>query len=101
MKAVKIYQLVSFVNAWNKRAKQWESLMSEKTIYAGKEGLKTACKDFETEVQRYKQATTVGNWRKYGETRGKVELHEPHIHENGQIAYWGDRIILSHNPEKI
>lgn len=101
MKAQKIYQLVSFVNAYNKRAKQWESLRSIKTVYAGKAGLKTAINDFEREVSQYKQLTTVGNWTKYSETRGKVELHEPHIHENGTIAYFGDKIILSHNPENI
>lgn len=101
MKAVKIYQLVSFVNAWNKRNKQWESLRSVTTIYAGKEGLKTAFREYESELSQYHQLTTVGNWRKYGETRGKVEIHEPHIHENGQIAYWGDKILKTHNPSNI
>jgi hypothetical protein len=101
MKAQKIYQLTSYVNAYNKRLKKWESLRSVTTVYAGKEGLKTACKEFENEVYQYKQLTTVGNWRKYSETRGKVEVHEPHIHDNGMLAYWGDKIILSHNPDKI
>lgn len=97
----KVYQLVSYVNAWNKRTKQWESLRSVTTVYIGKEGLKTAYDHFESEVSKYKQLTTVGNWNKYGETRGKVELHEPHVHENGTLAYWGDKIILSHNPSNI
>lgn len=97
----KVYQLVSYVNAWNKRLKKWESLRSVQTVYIGKEGLKTAMLQFETEVNYYKQLTTVGNWNKYGETRGKVELHEPHVHDNGALAYWGDKIILSHNPQNI
>lgn len=101
MKAVKIYQLVSYVNAYNKRKKEWETLHTSKTVYAGAEGLKTAHKHFEEEVYRYKQLTTVGNWNKYSETKGKVELHEPHIHENGTLAYWGDKILASHNPQGI
>lgn len=98
---MKIYQLVSYVNAWNKRKKEWESLRSETTVYVGKVGLQTATEHFEREVGKYIETTTVGNWHKYGETRGKVELHEPHVHENGTLAYWGDKIILSHNPENI
>ena len=101
MKAVKIYQLISFVNAYNKRLKKWESLRSIKIVYAGKEGLQTAQKEFEREVNQYKQLTTVGNWNKYSETRGKGELHIPHIHENGTLSYWGDKTILSHNPENL
>jgi hypothetical protein len=101
MKAQKIYQLVSYVNAWNKRTKQWESLRSVQKVYAGKEGLKTAFFEYEKEVSQYHQLTTVGNWRKYGETRGKVEIQEPHIHENGEIAYWGDKVLKSHNPNNI
>jgi len=101
MKAQKIYQLVSFVNAWNKRTKSWESLRSVTKVFAGKEGLKTAHSEFEREKIQYQQLTTVGNWRKYSETRGKVELHEPHIHEIGTLAYWGDKIIISHNPLDI
>jgi hypothetical protein len=97
----KIYQLVSYVNAWNKKKKEWESLRSVTNVYVGKEGLKTAHIHFENEVSWYKSLTTVGNWNKYGETRGKVELHEPHVHDNGTLAYWGDKIILSHNPNNI
>ena len=97
----KIYQLVSFVNAYNKRLKKWDSLRSVTTLYVGKEGLKTAINEFEREVSQYKQLTTVGNWNKYSETRGKVEVHEPHVHSNGALAYWGDKIILSHNPENL
>jgi hypothetical protein len=98
---VKIYQLVSYVNAYNKRLKTWESLRSITKVYAGIEGLNTACVEFAKEVEQYKQLTTVGNWNKYSETRGKVEVHVPHIHENGELAYWGDKVILSHNPDKI
>lgn len=101
MKKVQIYQLVSFVNAWNKRQKKWESLHSVTRLYANAEGLKTAYADFESEVSQYKQLTTVGNWNKYSQTRGKVELHIPHIHENGTFAYWGDKILQAHNPENI
>ena len=101
MKPVKVYQLVSFVNAWNKRLKKWESLHSVTRLYAGVNGLKTAYNDFETECNYYHQFTTVGNWNKYNQTRGKVELHIPHIHENGTFAYWGDKILKSHNPENI
>lgn len=98
---MKIYQLVSYVNAWNKRSKEWESLRSVTTIYIGRAGLKTAYAHFEREVREYENAITVNNCNKYGETRGKVELHEPHVHENGTLAYWGDKIILSHNPNNI
>ena len=101
MKNPKIYQLISFVNAWNKRTKQWESLRSITKVFAGQEGLKTAHANFESEVNQYKQLTTVGNWNKYGETRGKVELMEPHIHNNGELAYWGDKVLASHNPQNI
>lgn len=98
---MKIYQLVSYVNAYNKRKKSWETLYTTTELYVGKEGLKTALAKFEKEVGVYKNLTTVGNWNKYSETRGKVELHIPHIHENGSIAYWGDKIICSHNPDNI
>jgi hypothetical protein len=97
----KIYQLVSFVNAWNKRQKKWESLRSVIKVYVGKEGLKTAYQDYERELSEYKQLTTVGNWTRYGDARGKVEIHEPHIHDNGTLAYWGSKIIISHNPENL
>lgn len=101
MKPVKIYQLLSYVNAYNKRTKTWESIRRTQKIYAGRQGLKTALSEFEREVGQYKYVTTVGNWNKYGDTRGKAELTEPHIHENGEIAYWGDRIIKTHNPQNI
>lgn len=100
-KAVKIYQLVCYVNAYNKRLKKWETLYTYSQIYAGKEGLKTAYAHFEIELSKYRQYTTQGNWKKYGETRGKVELQVPHIHENGQIAYWADKVLISHNPDNI
>lgn len=46
---MKIYQLVSYVNAYNKRMKKWETLRTVSNIYVGAEGLKTAYRDFETE----------------------------------------------------
>jgi hypothetical protein len=98
---MKIYQLVSYVNAYNKRTKQWESLHSSMKVYVGAAGLKTAYAHFEQEKNRYHQLTTVGNWNKYSETRGKVELHIPHVHENGTLAYWGDKVIAAHNPDNI
>ena len=96
----KVYQLVSYVNAWNKKKKQWESLRSQTTVYLGKEGLKTAHRHFDGEVLKFKEITTYID-SKYEDTRGKVELHEPHVHDNGTLAYWGDKIILSHNPNNI
>ena len=96
----KIYQLVSFVNAFNRNTKRWESLHNETKIYIGKEGLKTAYFEFERqqkEVGFYLQQ----HLRKYSETRGKVELQEPHVHENGSLAYWGDKVLHSYNPGKI
>lgn len=96
----KIYQLVSFVNAYNKRTKQWESLHNVTKVYVGPEGLKTAYFEFENqqkEVQFYLQQTS----RKYSEFRGKVEVQIPHIHENGSLAYWGDEILHLFNPNNI
>jgi hypothetical protein len=101
MKAKQIYQLVSYVNAWNKRKRKWESLGSATYLFVGKQGLKTAYEFFDRERESYHNLTTVGNWNKYSETRGKVELHIPHVHDNGTLAYWGDKIILSHNPDNI
>jgi hypothetical protein len=98
---MKIYQLVSYLNGYNKRKKCWESLHSETTIAVGKEGLKTLYKDFERETSKNKYNRTVNNWNKYSEVRGKVELHEPHIHENGKLAYWGDKILITYNPDNI
>jgi hypothetical protein len=95
-----IYQIVSFVNAFNKRTKNWESLHSVTKVYIGKEGLKTAYIDFEEqkrEVQFYLQQ----NLSKYSDKRAKVEIQIPHIHENGSLAYWGDKVIHSFNPENI
>jgi len=95
-----LYQLVSFVNAFNKNTKRWESLHSVTKVYIGKEGLKTAYFEFENEqkeVSFYLQQ----NLRKYSDVRGKVELQIPHIHENGCLAYWGEKVLHSFNPEKI
>jgi hypothetical protein len=95
-----IYQLVAFVNAYNKNSKQWESLHNITKVYVGKEGLKTAYFEFEIqqkEVQFYLQQ----NFLKYSDVRGKVELQIPHIHENGSLAYWRDKVLHSFNPSKI
>jgi len=98
---MKIYQLQCFVNAFNKKKKCWESKYEFSKIYVGKEGLITAHSDYEREVNKFHYEHDVGNWTKYTEVRGKCELHEPHIHENGTIAYWGDKILLSDNPDNI
>jgi len=96
----KIYQLVSFVNAWNKRTKQWESLRSISKVYVGAEGLKSALIEFENETKEF-EFLTQQHLSKHGEKRGKVELHEPHVHNNGSLAYWGDKVIKTHNPCNI
>lgn len=98
---MKIYQLVSYLNGFNKRTKQWESLYSETTIAVGREGLKTLYREFEKEQIKNSYERSVNNWRKYSEVRGKVELHEPHIHDNGTIAWWGDKVLQSYNPDNI
>ena len=96
----KIYQLVSFVNAYNKRTKKWESLRNVSSVFIGKEGLKSALFEFEKEKNEQKYYEGV-NLSKYREIRGKAEVHEPHIHENGSLAYWGDKIIQTYNPLNI
>ena len=101
MNAKKIYQLVSFVNAYNKRTKKWESLRSIKEVFIGPEGLKTAYHRHNEEVNEYIFIETTFRSSKYREMRGKVEVHEPHIHENGSMAYYGDKILISHNPLNI
>lgn len=100
MKTVKIYQLVSFVNAYNKNTKKWESLRNVQKVYVGKEGLKTAHFEFEQEVNEQKYYNGM-NLSKYREIRGKAEIQEPHIHKNGSLAYWGDKVIQSYNPLNI
>lgn len=97
---MKIYQIVSFVNAYNKRLEKWESLHNVTKVYIGKEGLKTAFLEFEQEQKE------VIFWlqqqpRKYREIRGKVEIQIPHIHQNGSLAYWGDKVLKSFNPQNI
>lgn len=95
-----IYQLVSFVNAYNKNTKRWESLHNIKKVYVGKEGLKTAY--FEFEVQQKEVSFFLQqNLRKYSDVRGKVEVQIPHIHENGSLAYWADKLIHSFNPQNL
>lgn len=101
MKNKQIYQLVSYANAWNKRKKKWESLRSVTIVYVGIAGLEQAHYDFDREVNEYKFISRQGNWDKYKDIRGKVEVHIPHIHDNGTLAYWGDKIILTHNPDNI
>ena len=96
----KIYQLVSFVNAYNKRKKIWESLRSTTNVYIGTEGLKTAYFDFEKEKNEQKYYEQI-NLSKYSEIRGKAEIQEPHIHKNGTLAYWGDKVLASYNPKNI
>jgi hypothetical protein len=98
---MKVYQLVSYLNGYNKRKKQWENLHSVTIVAVGKAGLKTLCKEFEAEKSRQEYERSCNNWRKYSEVRGKVELQEPHVHENGKLAYWGDKIIQSYNPDSI
>ena len=96
-----IYQLTCFINAWNKRVKKWESKYYFSQIYIGKDGLNSAYSEFETQKEKFRHERAVGNWNKYGEVRGKCELHIPHIHDNGTIAYWGDKILISENPDNI
>jgi len=100
MASKKIYQLVCFVNAYNKRSQKWENLRSVTKVYVGREGLKSAHFEFEKEKKEYTFLTTCVP-SKYSETRGKVEIQEPHIHNSGELAYWGDKVLISHNPLNI
>lgn len=101
MKKNQIYQLVSFANAFNKRTKKWENLRSVKQIYIGKEGLSTAYSEFEVEKNEVKFYENGYYSNKYSEINVKVEIHIPHIHKNGMLAYYGGEIILSYNPNNI
>ena len=101
MRNQKIYQVYSFINAHNKRTGKWESLMHSQTVYIGKAGLETAYDKFNNDVNEFKFHETTFRKAKYSEMRGKVEIQEPHIHENGQLAYWGDKVLASHNPQNI
>jgi len=96
-----LYQLTCFVNGWVKRSKTWETLYTFNAIYVGKEGLKTAYDEFERQKNYFKFHRSTGNWNRIGEVRGKCELHIPHIHDNGTIAYWGDKILIAENPDNI
>lgn len=96
----KIYQLVSFVNAYNKNSKRWESLHNVTKVYVGREGLKTAFIEFESQ-QKEVQFFLQQNLRKYSETRGKAEIQIPHVHKNGSLAYWGDEVLKSFNPGNL
>lgn len=98
---MKIYRVQCYVNAWRKRTKEWESKYSYERLYVGKEGLKSAIRQFEIQKEKFQYERAVGNWNKYGEVRGKCELHEPHILEDGSLAYWGDKIIMTENPDNI
>jgi hypothetical protein len=97
----KIYQLTCYVNALNKRSKEWESIYLFNQIYVGREGLKTAYEDFEFQRQKFIYNRTSYSKHKYQDVRGKCELHVPHVHKNGMIAYWGDHVLISDNPDKI
>lgn len=99
-KSKKLFQLVSFANAFNKRTKKWESLRSVTKVYVGNEGLLSAKYDFETEKNECRYLETCNNWNKYSEVRAKVEINIPHIHENGTLAYFG-KAIKTYNPNKI
>lgn len=96
----KIYRVLGFVNGYNKKTKQWEQIFHTETIYKGKEGLKTAHQDFKRELENVKFACSQHD-SKYSDTRGKIELHEPHFHDNGQMSYWGDKIHQFSNPYNI
>lgn len=97
----KIYQLVSFANGFNKRTKQWENLRSVKNIYIGSGGLKTAHFEYNKELNEVRFYENGYNGNKYSEVRVKVEIHTPHIHEDGSLAYYGDKIIQSYNPSNV
>jgi hypothetical protein len=97
----KIYQLVSFANGYNKRTKKWESLRSISNVYVGPEGLKTAYFELEKEQKEIVFLEQYEGGRKYREIRGKVEIQIPHVHENGSLAYWGDKVLKSYNPKNI
>lgn len=97
---MKVYQLIAFVNAYNKRTKKWESLHNVTKVYIGKEGLKTAFLEFE-EQQKEVVFYTQQQPRKYNDIRGKVEIQIPHVHKNGSLAYWGDKVLKSYNPKNI
>lgn len=95
-----IYQIISFVNAYNKRTKRWESLYSVTKVYVGIIGLKTAHIEFlnqTNEVQFYLQQ----NRNKYSDVRGKVEVQIANINNNGSLAYWSDNVLYSYNPLNI
>jgi hypothetical protein len=100
MNTPKIYQLVSYVNAYNKREKSWESLRSVTKVFVGDEGLKTAIYDFEYEIKEFEFLMSQ-HLKKYSDKRGKVEVHVPFVHSNGSLAYWGEEVIKSHNPQNI
>lgn len=96
-----IYQLRSFLVGWNKRTKAWEDIDRKNVIAVGKAGLSSLKRMYNQEVYRQDYNRSCNNWNKYSKVQGKVELMIPHIHEDGTIAYWGDRIILKHNPENL
>lgn len=99
--ANKIYQLVSFANAFNKRTKRWEKLRYVQNVYIGANGLKTAYHNFDEEKREVSYYENGYYSTKYSEIRVKVEIHIPHIHNNGSLAYWGDKVIHSYNPQNI
>lgn len=98
---MKIYQLKCYLNGYNRSRRMWESLYSHTEVFVGPEGLATAHVKFEEQKARFHLERQSYSTRKYREIRGKCELHIPHIHQNGQLAYWGDEVIKIDNPDNI
>lgn len=97
---MKIYQVIAYVNGWNKKTSRWEQLHHFNKFYVGKEGLASAHIEYDKQLKEYQFATTCLP-SKYREARGKVEINVPHIHNDGSFAYYGDKVIISHNPDNI
>ena len=97
---MKVYQLIAYVNGWNKKTKKWEQIYHFNKFYVGKEGLSSAHFEYDKQLKEYEFAMTCLP-SKYKEARGKVEINVPHVHKDGSLAYWGDKVIVSHNPENL
>ena len=100
-KCKQIYQVIGFVNAFNKRTRRWENQHSFSQLYIGKAGYESALYDFDKQKNEVQFYRTCNNHNKYNDIRGKAELHTPHVHDNGQFANWGDKVIKSFNPDNI
>jgi hypothetical protein len=98
---MKIYQLINFLNAKNRRSGEWEYIVNETTVAVGREGLKTLQGKFTQTCKRQEFLRETISSRKYSDIRGKVEINQAHIMTNGELANWGDKIIHSHNPDKM